>query len=186
MDFAIANGAPGADSAAALRIMRGADPLISLPPGHILLRVAGVPLRPTPGGAALNFNCVNASIAEAVLMGAAYFDGRLSGAAMAAPVLTVMVKPAKLGAIMTQLYAEPAGIGLDRQRLYENLSDAAADVCAAAARLNLAALHPAYVITPADLLDLEPVTQGAGQRLTTLCIGPNALTFGDLVGGLNV
>lgn len=86
------------------------------------------------------------------------------------------VQPAKLDAILTQLYLEPEGKRLERQRLYGTLADAATDVRAVVAQLDRGNLHPAYVVQAEDLIPLEPLAARADARLLSVCRGRDTRT----------
>jgi len=97
------------------------------------------------------------------------------------------VFPEKLDAAIAQLEAEPAGVGLDPAAVYEGLSHAASAVLAAVARVAQRVrdgfpLHPAYILTPADLYDHEPMALATPAELLALSRPPNGLCFIHLEG----
>jgi len=97
------------------------------------------------------------------------------------------VFPEKLDAAIAQLEAEPAGVGLDPAAVYEGLSHAASAVLAAVARVAQRVrdgfpLHPAYILTPADLYDHEPMAPATPAELLALSRPPNGLCFIHLEG----
>jgi hypothetical protein len=101
--------------------------------------------------------------------------------------LTRGVFPEKFDAAIAQLEAEPAGVGLDPAATYESLSHAASAVLAAVARVAQRVrdgfpLHPAYILTPADLYDHEPMAPAAPAELLALNQPPNGLCFIHLEG----
>ena len=97
------------------------------------------------------------------------------------------VYPEKLDAAIAQLEAEPAGIGLDPAEAYEGLSHAASAVLSAVSRVAQRVrdgfpLHPAYVLTPADLYEHEPMVPATPAELLALSQPPNGLCFVHLEG----
>ena len=97
------------------------------------------------------------------------------------------VYPEKLDAAIAQLEAEPAGVGLDPAEAYESLSHAASAVLSAVSRVAQRVrdgfpLHPAYILTPADLYDHEPMVPATPAELLSLSQPPNGLCFVHLEG----
>ena len=95
------------------------------------------------------------------------------------------IVPTKLEAGLSQLELEPAGVGLDPNARYENIGHAASEVRRAAKRVRQqgGAVHPAYLLTAADLYTVEPVAGGAPASFVALTAGPTALTFRHLSYG---
>jgi hypothetical protein len=101
--------------------------------------------------------------------------------------LTRGVFPEKLDSAIAQLEAEPAGVGLDPAGTYESLSHAASAVLAAVSRVAQRVrdgfpLHPAYILTQADLYDHEPMLPATPVELLALGRPPNGLCFAHLEG----
>jgi len=97
------------------------------------------------------------------------------------------VFPEKLDAAIAQLEAEPAGVGLDPAAMYEGLTHAASAVLAAVARVAQRArdgfpLHPAYILTPVDLYEHEPMVPATPVELLALSRPPDGLCFVHLEG----
>ena len=171
--------APGAPAAIA---GRGADPAIQIPAAHFFRRVQRLTLAPIPGALAPVPTTLPQSLVEFVLGPAVTTEGvaAVSGVAF----LENKVLPTKLDAALTQLEAEPAGVGLSPLAVYDGLEDAAAAVRGAIARVAAlpGARHPAYVLNAGDMYAVEPMPVGALAAMRELVTIPTALTLGHLEG----
>ena len=93
MDFQlipVAAGPPGAPAAVAAR---GPDPLIALPPNHVLRRINGLVLLVPPGAMVAVGSCLHASMVEA-LVGAALNVGTAAAPTTQCSRFTGMPPPA--------------------------------------------------------------------------------------------
>ena len=181
MDFNIA--APGGAAAGVLAVLvaRGADPAIDIPPlPHFMRRITGLTLQPVPGALVPVPTTCQQSIVELIL-GPILSTGFVP-AVRALEKVTTGIFPAKYEAALTQLEAEPAGVGLDPTKVYTSIEHAAAEVLAAIIRVAAqpGGLHPSYLLTVADTYALEPVPVGAPAAFQLFCAGPSALTLGAL------
>ena len=174
MDFLATANANG-PSDAANRTLRGADPLLSLPPGHVLRR-AGFALQPTPGAINVTLDNARASEVEGALIQALRPDVALRtlGFVLRPPV------PAKLEAVLLQLGNEPPGRRLDLAATYYSLADFASAVAVAVGALDLNILSPVYTITPADVYDAEPSAVIPASLAALFMPGEELLTWGHL------
>ena len=181
MDFnAAAPGGVPAGNAAALAA-RGADPAVTIPAGnHFFRRVASLVLAPVPGALVATPTTASLSLVEAVLCDIFTTDG--VAALDQLPVFLNKILPVKLEAGLAQLELEPAGVGLDPNASYADIGHAASEVRRAIGRVRQqgGATHPAYVLTAADLYQVEPIAGAAPAAFVSLTAGPTALTFGHL------
>ena len=181
MDFLIvpiAAGPPGAPAAVAAR---GPDPLITLPPNHALRRINGLVLIVPPGAMVAIGNCLHASTVES-LLGEAIFVGTEAAPTTARNLVPIVVGvlPTKLDAVITQLEAEPAGVGLVPNATYASVDAFVLAVGEAVGRLSAAAVSPIYHLQAADTYALDPVAAGAPVGYGALTVNPTFLTFGML------
>jgi hypothetical protein len=157
MDFQVpAPGGVGPGQPAALAA-RGADPAIFIPVGaHFFRRVTGLVLQPVPGALVATPTTLSLSIIEMILGPALAHDG---GAVQSLDFFTTGFLPTKYEQALTQLEAEPAGVGLNPLEQYRSKEHAAAAVLAAASRVakRVGPLPPAYVVSMADTYQLEPL-----------------------------
>ena len=119
----------------ATMIARGADPLITIPAGagHLFRRITGLVLTPLPGALVPLPTCLPQSVMELVL-GPTVNTGVTLGIG-ALPALLEKVLPSKFDQALTQLEAEPAGIGLVPGANYISLDDAVSAVVMAMRRV---------------------------------------------------
>ena len=122
MDFAQTANQNGPTDPANLAL-RGADPLYSLPAGH-LLRRSGIALHPTPGALVATLDNVKASEVEAALIPALRPDAALAadGFILRAPT------PQKLEIVLAQLCVETTPNRLDANATFPSLAAFAAAV----------------------------------------------------------
>lgn len=179
--------APGAPAAV---VARGADPSVDVPaaPAHFFRRIANLPLQAPPGALFPVASLVPLSLVESI-GGAALNTGADVGVRQSNFLLRG-VFPEKFDAVISQLEAEPPGVGLDPAASYESPSHAAAAVRAAASRVAQRVrdgfpLHPAYVLNQQDLYDHEPMAANALAGLVALSQPPNGLCFSHLEGDGN-
>ena len=182
MDFQlipVAAGPPGAPAAVAAR---GPDPLISIPPNHVLRRINGLVLLVPPGAMVAVGSCLHASMVEA-LVGAALNVGSARAAPTTAhnlsPVVTGIL-PTKLDAVLNQLEAEPAGVGLVPNANYSSVDAFVEAVEEAVSRLQMAALSPIYQLQAGDTYALDPVPVGLAAGYLALVANPTFVTFSML------
>ena len=179
-----AGAPPGALAAV---VARGADPSVEVPaaPAHFCRRVQGLPLSIAPGALIPLGSLCPLSILEAIMGMALNTNGDV--AMQQVNFLARGVYPEKLDAAIAQLEAEPVGVGLDPTEAYEGLSHAASAVLSAVSRVAQRVrdgfpLHPAYILTPADLYDHEPMAPATPAELLALSRPPNGLCFVHLEG----
>ena len=181
MDFTVpAPGGVGPGAPAAIAA-RGADPAISIPAGnHLFRRINALVLAPVAGALLPVPTTLPQSLMEFVLGPTISHDGVVAIADL--PALVNKCTPTKFDAALTQLEAEPAGVGLDPTSVYDDLEHAAAAVKAAMQRVRARAgpVNPAYIGVAADFYPLEPVNLAAATQFVALCVGPTALTLGQL------
>ena len=180
---------------------------------HFFRRIAGLVLAPVPGALVATPTTSSLSLVEAVLcdlfkifiltpgrhtrrithtlstfqthtLAPIFTTGGVAALDDLAALLNKIV-PTKLEAGLSQLELEPAGVGLDPNARYENIGHAASEVRRAAKRVRQqgGAVHPAYLLTAADLYTVEPVAGGAPASFVALTAGPTALTFRHLSYG---
>ena len=184
MDFQVpAPGGVGPGNPAAL-MARGPDPAIDIPanPAHFFRRIGDLPLSPVPGALAPVPSLLPLSFVGGILGPAVATNGQ--AAVRGFFPLQRGVLPTKYEAVVTQLEAEPQGVGLDPTAQYVSVPHAAAAVLAAVERIVAlgAPLHPAYVIGLGDLYDYEPMAPGAPAAFIALSQAPSGLTFSMLEG----
>ena len=179
-----AGAAPGAPAAV---VARGADPSVEVPitPAHFCRRVQGLPLSIAPGALVPLGSLCPLSILESIMGMALNTNG--DPAMQQVNFLARGVLPEKLDAAVAQLEAEPAGVGLNPAEMFEGLSHAASAVLSAVSRVAQRAregfpLHPAYILTPADLYDHEPMTPATPAELLALGQPPDGICFAHLEG----
>ena len=169
--MAAPGGVPAGNPAALAA--RGADPAITIPAGnHFFRRVSNLVLAPVPGALVATPTTASLSLVEAVLC-----DIFTTGGVAALNDLAVLLNkilPAKLEAGLAQLELEPAGVGLDPNATYTDIGHAASAARRAIRRVRQqgGAPHPAYVLTAADLYQVEPLAGAAPASLVSLTVGP--------------
>ena len=154
-------------------------------PAHFCRRIQGLPLSIAPGALIQLGSLCPLSIIESIAGMALNTNGDV--AMQQVNFLARGVYPEKLDAAIAQLEAEPAGVGLDPAAAYEGISHAASAVLAAVARVAQRVrdgfpLNPAYILTPADLYDHEPMVPATPAELLSLSRPPNGLCFVHLEG----
>ena len=101
---------------------------------------------------------------------------------LALPAVHTKCTPTRFELALTQLEAEPAGVGLDPNATYDDVEHAASKVIEAIRRVSAqpGPINPAYV-------GLEPIGPAAAAQFVALCNGPTAITVEHLsVGGFLV
>ena len=113
MDFLIVPIAAGPPGAPAAILARGPDPLIAIPPNSALFRIAGLTFIVPPGALVAAGTCLHASVVSA-LLGPAIFVGTAAAPVPSRAMVPLVngILPTKFDAILTQLEAEPPGVGL--------------------------------------------------------------------------
>ena len=159
------------------RGLRGADPLYSVPLGHVLRR-ANLALQATPGALIANLENVRASDVEGLLIQAL----RPMGGLEAQGFVLLIPLPTKLEAVLQQLGAEPAGRRLDLSASFDSLSDLASAIARVVASLDINNLSPIYSCTPADTYAAEPSLVVPAALSTLFVPGAAMLSWGQLCG----
>ena len=188
MDFTVpapGGAAPGAPAALAAR---GADPAISIPAGnHLFRRITGLVLAPIAGALVPVPTTLPQSIMEMVLGPIISAGGAI--AVLGLPAILVKCSPLRFEMALTQLEAEPAGVGLNPTAVYDDLEHAASQVLEAVRRVQIQVgpINPAYIGLAGDFYFLEPIGALVAAQFVALCNGPTALTIEHLsVGGFLV
>ncbi|KAL1507214.1 hypothetical protein AB1Y20_008064 [Prymnesium parvum] len=180
MDFSVPDTAGVGPADPALLRSRGADPLVEIPVPHFFHSVAGLPFQPVLGALSPVPTLLPLSIVEAVLGPMIAVDRSApTGVAMQA-LFSTLILPSKFEAALSQSFLESPAIRLDPNRQYSSLSAAAAAVQDFTRRLDPAALHPAYVLTSADVFVTEPVLGSSPAPFRTLFSTTTAVTFGGI------
>ena len=169
-------------------IARGADPAVDVPAGaaHFFRRILNLPFQTPPGALFAQPSLLPLSIIEAI--GGPALNVNNDAAVRQSFFLLRGVFPEKIDAAISQLEAEPAGVGLDPAAIYESMSHAASAVLAAVARVAQRSrsgfpVHQAYLISIAvDTYDHEPMAPGTLAALVALGQPPSALCFSHLEG----
>ena len=182
MDFHLpAPGGVGPGNPAALAA-RGADPAIAVPAGgaHLLRRVTSLVLAPVPGALVPLPTLLAQSVVDLIFCPMVTHE--FLPAIQDRAAIVVKVLPTKLDAAAAQLEAEPAGVGLDPTKVYDDLDDLCSNVMAAMQRVRARGrpFHPAYVLAPADVYDLEPVNPASVAAFIAICTPPTALTLAQV------
>ena len=135
MDFHLpAPGGVGPGNPAALAA-RGADPAIAVPAGgaHLLRRVTSLVLAPVPGALVPLPTLLAQSVVDLIFCPMVTHE--FLPAIQDRAAIVVKVLPTKLDAAAAQLEAEPAGVGLDPTKVYDDLDDLCSNVMAAMQRV---------------------------------------------------
>ena len=136
----IAAGPPGALAAVAAR---GPDPLIFIPLNSALRRVAGIVLIAPPGAIVAVGTCLPASMVGALLGSALYVGTHAAPLPTRGAMPFIMsILPSKFDAVLAQLEAEPAGVGLVPGASYSSPEAFVAAVESTVARLPPAWCRP--------------------------------------------
>ena len=181
MDFQVAAPGGAAAGAAASLAARGPDPAITIPPApHLFRRITNLALAPVPGALAPIPTTLSQSLVDSVC-GPTVSTNQVPAVADR-PALFVKIAPAKFEQALAQLEAEPPGVGLDPTAFYDDIAHAAAAVKTAMSRVKArgAPFHPAYLLTAADVYDLEPLNPAAAAAFIALAVAPTAFTLEHL------
>ena len=165
MDFSIA--APAGVAAAAVLVLRGADPMITIPVGHVYLTLRpSAPFVVPPGavaGSALPFSRIQGPLGALV---------RNSAAIAGSVVLLNPVAPTFFEAALARAIVDGLVV-----KAYPDDGALAAALEALVASLPVAGISPVYSPTPADLIPAEPLLAGAAAGHIA---NVNAITYGSL------
>ena len=125
-------------------------------------------------------SCLHASVVGALVGHALYVgtDAAPTPARASIPLITGVL-PTKFDAVLVQLEAEPAGVGLAPGAVYASPEAFVAAVDEAIGRLNLVGLHAAYQLQLVDVYPLDPMAPGAPAGFVSLAAGATAITMGS-------